>query len=193
MKKIDKGKIPDFFSQYIKRSKPEQWNETASVRSDLRTYILKEQGYCCAYTEIRLNDDNSHIDHYRTRNLFPRLTFEYTNLLVSCNSEQYGARYKDKLVKRQEEYKDLINPVEESSSGLMEFTFTGRVESIDNSCKGEQTIRFFNLNERSLVERRKTVIACLIGMKGLTEKEVVESTGEFETMIRQLYNNIQSA
>lgn len=150
-----------------------------------------EQGNCCAYTEIRISEStNSHIDHYRTRNLFPQLTFDYHNMLVSCNSEEYGAKHKDKQIKAIEDYDDLINPVKEVPSDFIEFAYTGEVLSVEGSVKGEKTISFFNLNAKALVERRKTMATCMLQMKDyLTEEEIVESIGEFETMVRQLYKD----
>ncbi|OAV69883.1 hypothetical protein Barb6XT_00221 [Bacteroidales bacterium Barb6XT] len=192
MKKIDKKEEPTFYSKYIKQHKPTQWDDIAPVRSDLRAHIWEEQKRCCAYTEVllNLNKDNFHIDHYKTQNLYPQLTFDYSNLLVSCNSEKYGAKHKDKLIKGREEYENLINPVEESPSEYMEFTFTGHVEAVNSCRKGEETIRLFNLNEKSLVERRKTALSCF-NMEGFTEEDLVQFVGEFETMIRQLYHSMQ--
>ena len=62
------------------------------------------------------------------------------------------------------------------------------MEAIGENQKGIQTINYFNLNEQSLVNRRKRVIKNLGSMKDyLTEDELVAAIGEFETMIRQLY------
>lgn len=192
MKKVEKQKPPVFFLDYIKRHKPKHWNDIASIRIDLRKHLWHEQGQCCAYTGVRIpcSDYNCHIDHFRTRNLFPELMFEYENLLASCNSEVYGAKHKDKLIKSKEDYKELINPTEESPCEHLEYTFTGKVIARNNSTKGAKTISYFNLNERSLLERRKTILSFLPLMKDLTVDEIVESTGEFETMIRQLHDSL---
>ena len=115
-------------------------------------------------------------------------TFAYNNLLVSCNSEEYGAKYKDKQIKSKADYTFLINPTVDAPSDYIEYTFTGEMEAIGENQKGIQTINYFNLNEQSLVNRRKRVIKNLGNMKDyLTEDELVAAIGEFETMIRQLY------
>ena len=190
MKKIDKGEAPAFFTDFVKKERPKVWDDIAPIRSRLRKYILEneQQGYC-AYTEIKINDDNDcHIDHYRTRNLFPEKTFEYQNLLVSCNVEEYGAKYKDKHVKGKSDYDTLVNPVEDNPADYMEYAFTGEVLPIDDNEKGMKAIAYFNLNQRSLLNRRKKAILNLKAMKGmLNEDELVEAIGEFETMLRQLY------
>lgn len=190
MQKINKGNPPAFFSDFIKKSKPKDWNDIAPIREQLRKYILEnEQKGCCVYTEIKIEKDkNCHIDHFHTRNLFKNETFAYNNLLVSCNSEKYGAKYKDKQIKSKADYTFLINPTVDTPSDYIEYTFTGEMEAIGENQKGIQTINYFNLNEQSLVNRRKRVIKNLGSMKDyLTEDELVAAIGEFETMIRQLY------
>ncbi|MDH6343384.1 uncharacterized protein (TIGR02646 family) [Parabacteroides sp. PFB2-12] len=190
MKRIDK-EAPSFFSAYIRENKPERWEDITPIRADLRAHILNEQEGVCAYTEIRLPDfnKNCHIDHFRKRDHFPKLTFDYANLLVSCNSEEYGAKHKDKVI-TSGEYGDLINPVEESAAGHIEFTSTGKVNPL--TAKGEKTITTFNLNAKSLTERRKDKAFCLSYYikDEFTEDDIVQSIGEFETMIRQLYREM---
>lgn len=107
---------------------------------------------------------------------------------MSCNSEEYGAKYKDKQIRSKADYDFLINPAVDTPSEYMEYTFTGEMEAIGQKQKGIRTISYFNLNERRLVNRRKKAIINLNSMKdALTEDELVAAIGEFETMIRQLY------
>jgi TIGR02646 family protein len=188
MKRIDKQQAPEFFTEFVRKNSPQQWNDITPVRTKLRQCLREEQQLCCAYTEVNLPDSGKcHIDHFKTRNLFPELTFDYNNLLVSCNHETYGAKHKDKRIKNKEDYTDLINPVEESSDEYIEYTFLGDVEARNNSAKGKKTIEYFNLNEKYLVERRKTVLIGLSQLKGFTKDEMIVLFGEFESMIRQLY------
>ncbi len=191
MKQLIKEEVPDFLNKFISHHCPKTWDEIAPIRQQLRGHILKEQNNLCAYTELRINTtEDCHIDHYHTRNLYPEETFKYANMLVSCNAEKYGAKYKDKQIKVKTDYNGLINPVEEMPAEHIEFGLTGTVSPVKNSPKGEKTISYFNLNEKSLVERRKTVVENMLKMKDyLTEDDMVESLGEFETMIRQLYKD----
>ena len=191
MKQLVKGETPDFLTKFITHNQPKVWDDISSIRQQLRKHILNEQNNFCAYTELRINSiDDCHIDHYHTRNIFPDETFSYTNLLVSCNSENYGAKHKDQQVKKKEDYKELINPIEDLPTDFITFGLTGKVQAVNDCIKGEQTISFFNLNEKNLVQRRKTAVENLLQMKDyLTEDEMVASLGEFETMIRQLYKD----
>lgn len=191
MKQLVKGKTPDFLTKFITHKQPRTWEDITPIRQQLREYILNEQDHFCAYTELRIDTEGDcHIDHYHTRNLYPDETFKYDNMLVSCNSEKYGAKYKDKQIKNKTDYKDLVNPIDDLPTDYIEFGFTGKVETVDDCVKGKQTVTFFNLNEKSLVQRRKNAVTNLLLMKDyLTEEEMVESLGEFETMIRQLYKD----
>ncbi|MDR2968935.1 MAG: TIGR02646 family protein [Tannerellaceae bacterium] len=185
---------PSFYTNYIRRQKPQQWDDIAPVRKDLRNHLWSEQGGICAYTEIRLpgSDHNCHIDHYKTRHLFPELIFDYHNLLVSCNSENYGAKYKDKRIKSKKEYEYLVNPVDESFADHIEYAMSGELVAINGSAKGEYTITTFNLNGKSLIERRRIVIDCLRQMIDYSEDDAVKDIGEFESMVHQLYHERES-
>lgn len=193
MKQLVKGSAPDFFTKFITHKQPKSWEDMGPIRQELREHILTEQRDLCAYTEVYLSGgDSCHIDHYHTRNLFPEETFSYDNMLVSCNSEIFGAKYKDKQIKEKADYEDLINPLEEDPTNYLEFTFTGDVVAVDTSTKGEKTISVFNLNEKSLVERRKIAALNLASMMdSFTEEDMVGAIGEFETMIRQLYREVK--
>ena len=174
MKQLNKNGSPLLLEQFKAHNHPQQWNDLNEIRQELRQHILEEQGSCCAYTEIHLNStENCHIDHY--------------------NSEDYAAKFKDKQIKRKEDYSNLIHPVNDNPSDYIEFTVTGKVTSVNNQPKGEYSISVFNLNEKTLVERRKTAINNLILMKDfLTEDEIVSSLGEFESMLRQLYKDLNN-
>lgn len=189
MKKIEKGDAPEFFSEFVAKEHPVGWDDVGPVRQYLRKHILREQYGLCAYTEIRItSDEKCHIDHFRTRNLFPGKVFDYRNLLVAFTSDRFGARHKDGRMKQLEDYDLLIDPVQEDPSRYLEFSFTGEVLAVKDCEKGRHTIEAFNLNERSLVRRRKSAVCSLLSMRDvLTEDEVVDAIGEFGSMLRQLY------
>ncbi len=66
---------PTFFSDYIKKEKPENWGKLdAEIRSRLRNHIkTTEQFNVDAYTQQTLNTE--HIDHYKRKagHFFPQL------------------------------------------------------------------------------------------------------------------------
>ncbi len=119
MKKIDKSGAPKFFRDFIRRNDPVNWDGIHEIKHGLREHILKrEQGFKCAYCESAITSDNtkSHIDHFKRKHYFPKLTFDYNNLLVSCNNYNHCASVKDSKVKSKDYYKDLTNPVNDDPS-----------------------------------------------------------------------------
>ncbi|MDR0972411.1 MAG: TIGR02646 family protein [Prevotellaceae bacterium] len=183
MKKINKGDTPDFFTDYIKQHHPKKWEDIGAIRQKLRDHIIKEQGNYCAYTEIR--PSQTHIDHFRKRDHFPQDTFNYENLFVSCTSDKYGANHKDRHVKPWD-YAKIINPALDDPSEYIEFIYTGVVIAKDE--RGQTTIDMFNLNEPTLVERRKKSLLQMKDMyKEFDINQIIEFIGEFPSMLCQLY------
>lgn len=94
-------------------------------------------------------------------------------------------------MKGKADYDKLLNPVTDVPSDYLEYTFMGEMRAIGENEHGVHTIEYFNLNERSLVNRRRNAVYCLQSMQDeLNEDEVVEAIGEFEGMLRQLYRQV---
>jgi len=99
MKYIKKSEIPQFFIDDTKalrasikiavtlKDKSKIWNKKYKTKRKLKEYLLKnEQNYLCGYCEAKITLDNSHVEHIKPKSLdYDNLTFDYTNLLVSCN------------------------------------------------------------------------------------------------------------
>jgi uncharacterized protein (TIGR02646 family) len=93
VKYIQKGQEPDELIQW-KTDKPKKyqsndWKKLNPLpKKALHQALLKEQGQICCYCEQRIDKENSHIEHFipkKGQYAQPHLTFEYTNLLCSCN------------------------------------------------------------------------------------------------------------
>jgi len=150
MKQINK-KEPEFYKLFLSENSPELWEKLSlKIGYNVRNYMLmEEQNFQCAYTELRIEPEESHIDHFRKRSLFPELTFKWDNLLTSCNYEYYGAKYKDKHIKKRH-YSNLINPVTNNPELYFMYSFTGEILITDKNEDAKLTIDLFNLNDRSL-------------------------------------------
>ena len=195
MKRITKGTPPEYFCSLPQQYPGAGWEVTRDISFMLRKHILyDDQHGLCAYTELRLSPHSScsHIDHFRKRSLFREKTFEYNNLLVSCNSEYYSAKYKDKRITEQD-YELLINPVEEDPRAHLYYTFTGKVLPRNHSAKGRRTIDLLNLNHPALVERRKQIALMLTNprYRQLSDKKVVGLIGEMDSFIRAIRQKVR--
>jgi uncharacterized protein (TIGR02646 family) len=75
---------PNFsFSNFIHRNNPQNWEELPiDIKNTAKEYILNnEQNGLSGYTEKPVTK-KSHIDHYIKRDINPRLTFDWNNLIV---------------------------------------------------------------------------------------------------------------
>jgi uncharacterized protein (TIGR02646 family) len=93
MKYIQKLPTPAFFA--ADTAGLTSWNEYwASKKRDLKTFILaNEQFGLCCYCEksITAEHTSSHIEHVIPKSLdIINLTFEYSNLLVSCEGNHFN-------------------------------------------------------------------------------------------------------
>ena len=99
MKYIKKSAIPQFFIDDTKelrasikiavtsKDKSKVWDNDYFQKRVLKEYLLEnEQNYLCGYCEAKITLDNSHVEHIKPKSLdYDNLTFDYHNLLVSCN------------------------------------------------------------------------------------------------------------
>ncbi len=214
MKRINKRE-PVFFTNFIRRNNPVEWNDIAEIRDNIRTYMLSglvpdenieqntipEQNYQCAYTEIDIEESNysSHIDHFHKQSMFPIFRFKWSNLFTSTNNEYFGAKYKDNTYRiKQEEYQHLINPSIENPNDFFKYSFTGEILikegdiNSDKYKKAELTKDAFNLNERSLVEQRQTVVKMvkLYFDQQFSIDEIKIHIGKFDSLVENIFNSL---
>jgi uncharacterized protein (TIGR02646 family) len=168
---IEKTPYPAFVD-FVERNKPQNWDALdATVRTNTRKYILvEEQGKQCAYTElpIEYEKNNTHIEHLKRKNaaFFPELTFEWTNLFVSCNASDFGGKYKDETYLKGKVKADnalIINPSIDNPADFFELKSWGELTIKENlndtdRRKAEITRDAFNLNHNSLKQRRIEII-----------------------------------
>lgn len=181
---------PSFFS--IKKSQisnPNQsssWAEIGDIRSDLRKHILcNEQNNMCAYCEKKIISDRerSNIDHFKTRNTYPELTFEYSNLFVSCNNTYHCSSKKDNANLTREDFSNLISPLENDGNN---FTFSRTGDILGANEKANFTKDTFELNQISLTEERKAIILNFEYYKDLPEEELINSLNGHSSLIKYL-------
>lgn len=166
MHKINKGVPSEDFTQF-NRVKHTQWEEAKAHTHIWREHILdNEQNGLSGYTEVPIKVDNSHIDHFLKRNLFQDYIFCWENYIADSNDEDYGAKYKDNKaeIKTQQENLKLVNPVEEDAERFFYYEANGKMIpayelSVHDKERAQFTIDSFNLNHKSLMERRKLILS----------------------------------
>lgn len=189
MRKIFKSPEPqslsDFNSVHYTDWKQIHERGNQHVYEDCMTQCLFDQNGLCGYSEVRLNEDNQHIDHYVKRNLDPRLTFAWTNMVAAAKDSKFGADWKDDHIAQAgvydnatQSYANLLNPVNDEMEGRFRFSTDGKIEPVDDTDDlARNTIKVFNLNEPSLKNRRKNCMQMARAMlNGGMQKEDILGT-----------------
>lgn len=193
MRKLSKGEphgaIYDFENQT-------QWSLSSDYHYIWREFILDvEQCSLSGYTELPLKLENSHIDHFYKRSLFSQMVHSWDNFIVDSLDETYGARYKDKHVRNTDENIKLINPATENPHLFFKYKVDGRITPLDllsenDKDRAECTIHAFNLNEPSLVERRRILIKNVDDYGDASLEQLLDwlKDSGFPSVVEQIYN-----
>lgn len=194
MRKLIKGEpheaIKDFEGQ-------QEWALSIDFHRIWRELILTiEQDGLSGYTEVPLRIDDSHIDHFYKRSLFVHKVHSWDNLVVDTIDETYGAKYKDKNIRIATDNIKVINPVREDPNRFFRYKVDGRIVSRDTLSEEERdranyTIDVFNLNEPSLVDRRKELLSIDLNAYGnvsLAQLKVWLKDFGFPSVLEQMYN-----
>ncbi len=126
--------------------------------------MTEEQNYQCGYTELLLELDDSHIDHYIKRDIEADRTFDWNNLIVAFGNSNsgvnpdFGAHYKDNRYKiKQHEYTEIFNPVEDDVQSYFYYNSFGKIEPLGTiederiKLKVLKTLEVFNLEHPSFL------------------------------------------
>jgi uncharacterized protein (TIGR02646 family) len=197
MRKLDKGAPIQHFVDFIRHNHYDRWEDAKEASPIWREHILnREQHGLSGYTEAPIKYENSHIDHFKKQALYPNLIFEWNNYVVDSKDDTYGARYKDNVVCNQTDNERLINPVVENAQQFFKYELSGKMVPMDGlgdveKQRANYTIDSFNLNESSLMERRKSILNLdLSSFEGLTDHEILEALQPdgFISVVEQLIN-----
>ena len=185
MRKINKGAPIPSFTKFVSQYHPTRWEDAKDVSHTWREYILKYEQYrLSGYTEEPVRLDRSHIDHFRKQSLFNALVFDWNNYIVYSKNETYGAKYKDSVVRTREENEKLINPVAEDASRFFSYGLNGKITlaeglNDEDRARAEYTMEAINLNESSLVDRRRIIINTMMEpYKELTDEVIMEALAD---------------
>lgn len=130
---------------------------TAEDKRQVREALEAMQGPHCAYCEAISAE--RHIEHFRPKGSFSNLTFDWTNLFLSCCNTDSCGIYKDRGAGNYSP-DDLINPCIDDPDEFLAFYRDGvvrpaRLATPEQKYRAEETIRVFHLNAPHLVDGRK--------------------------------------
>ncbi len=158
---IKKKPIPSFLVEYKRTINASFDNLPREIKDKLRTSLLKEQGYLCAYCMKKLEDDSSKvkIEHYVARNKENEL--DYKNLLAVCKGNEGEPFERQTCDTRKGNREIKINPQEKSDILTITYTSNGEIKSsnLDYQNDFDDTL---NLNDIfGLVKTRKEALDSL--------------------------------
>ena len=113
---IEKSTEPLSLFLYRKHSNACYADLPADVKNDIRSSLLKEQGYICAYCMNRIDDNHgTKIEHFKPQTHFKQDALNYSNMLLCCMGEYHSNNEKQLTCDSQKKDRTLnINPCNKS-------------------------------------------------------------------------------
>ena len=190
MKYIQKGQSPNYFDNWKRRNPSANWSNFSETNEhhQLRDDLISEQNQMCCYCEIKVeyNGQSSHIEHLKDRNNFPQETFNYNNLLASCQftdscGHKKGTGY----------FNGFVSPLDPNCQNRFTYARDGRIlPSDENDTDAQRTIEILGLNCRRLKDRRESIIKSLENLDTTTKKmalvNFLDWFGGFYTVIKYM-------
>lgn len=183
MKYIQKSKEPRSLTGYNQRksNRTSNWKSfTKSVKEDVYQSLLKEQGYVCCYCGIRIARRKCHIEHFRPKSKYTHLTFEYTNLIASCQGEDEVRPTKPVHCghKKTNWFDEdlMISPLNPECDKYFRYSGSGDIlptADPNREMAAQTTIEKLDLNINKLRKMRRVALdGVLQSIQGLSEAEI---------------------
>lgn len=205
MKYIAKEREPKAFADW-KALANEDWQPTygdlaGEPKNAVKMALKAEQGYICCYCERRLNDDDSHIEHFRPQSDPAVDPLDFGNLLCSCQNQvkKGEPRHCGNLKDDWFDQNLLVSPLDPDCENRFAFTGDGEIKSLaDNDPAASETIKKLGLDIPKLNALRAKAIEPFLEdglspqemqafVSGYLNKDASGRFGEFWTTIRYLF------
>jgi len=165
MKHIVKQKEPVNFTKW-KDLANDDWQPTFALLSDpekkiVHTALMQEQGYLCCYCERRLQQNDSHIEHFRPQNNSDVDPLDFDNMLCSCQRQldKGESRHCGNLKGSWFEPSLLVSPFDPNCESKFIYTADGEISPTDPKDEAvNQTINKLGLDIPKLNALRKHAI-----------------------------------
>lgn len=192
MKHIQKQQPSTEFENLPKLKNWEEFSkpENVIVKQELKQQLLSEQGDICCYCEQKIKADTSHIEHLKPKSLYPKETFNYNNLLASCeNSKSCGHK------KKRWYSSNMVSPLNSDCEERFIYTREGHISPKNETDKdAKETINKLGLNTKKLKNRRKIIASIFPPLEKNMKQDdsVIEELlkdGEFWTTVKYFQSN----
>ena len=157
MLQIKKGKEPKALQEY--RCQGGKKFDEMKCKGELRSALLKEQGYLCAYCMKRIHDNSNEvrIEHYEKRT--PQNEVEYNNLFATCSGGYGGDPRRFTCDNKKGDRKLHIDPRKKEDIDTITYLQTGEIQSSNEDFQKDFD-DILNLNDPYgfLIPGRKTAL-----------------------------------
>ena len=151
MQRINKsGEMPKVTEKVFTKSKGKKWGDIPyEVTRPLREQLFTEQHGLCCYCCQNLTGKKTHIEHLYSRQNHPKRTFDYENLLLSCDTPKQCDNAKGN-------HELPLHPLMDECDNEIKLNIAGELISITD--RATQAIEILNLNRRQVNYWRKGLI-----------------------------------
>ncbi len=154
MRKITKGNEPAELTSWKRKNPHGRYDDLSHVeRGAINETTRKEQFGLCAYCCKKIGENDSMNEHVEAQRLAPNRTLDFNNIVASCtSSKQCDAAHGSQPLP--------LTPLMDECETELKFYFSGDVEGLTDRAK--QAIAVLNLNNQSLIAKRKQQIKMLV-------------------------------
>lgn len=136
-------------------------------KEPLKSSLLQEQKFLCAYCMSRITEHTMSIEHWKCRSQYSNLELSYQNLLAVCDGNEGNPPCKQHCDTRKGDSDLMYNPANKDHHARLKIRYlktSGKIESDDTvfcselggTEKGSEGI--LNLNHQQLMNNRRAVI-----------------------------------
>lgn len=155
-------------------------------KGEVRGKLRQAQNGLCVYCEVALSS-STRIDHFRPKKLDYRLTFDWDNLVLSCDENDSCD------IKKGSNFENYwVNPYITDPNGMFEFFANGQI--IGTSTNAQEIIKDFGLDCPNLESKRRNIFSTLQAtiLALMEEPEALEAylESDYPMMFPTGYNQV---
>ncbi len=162
MRYIIQGNAPATFQNWKKMNPSKNWEDFSqpsspshAVYSEIRELLIDQQEKMCCYCEVALKQNtDAHVEHLKDKHSNPGETFNFKNLLASCQhcdccGHKKGTNY----------FSEMVSPLDRNCQLRFTYTGNGKIIPLDEAdTAAQKTINILGLNCKRLKDRRFNLI-----------------------------------
>ncbi|MGO1247313.1 MAG: retron system putative HNH endonuclease [Oceanisphaera sp.] len=161
-----------------------------AVKAEIRSYLLREQGYLCAYCMSSIENEQlkMKIEHWQSQKSHPERQLDYKNMLAVCKGNEGHSKANQHCDTRKADLDLNINPAQPAdvTQEKIKYLGNGKIKA-DDVALDEQLNQVLNLNYYRLSENRKSVISAV---QVILNKEKGKVTAERLNKLLQVYQAV---